>query len=105
MEQELLKKILKEVEKIGELSNKVDRLEKKIDKIDELLPDALVIYTSDHGDMLGAHRLQMKNATAYKEVANIPLIIRGERRKSYYRAGISYRSYTDDYGLYGTSCS
>lgn len=48
-----------------------------IDKIDELLPDALVIYTSDHGDMLGAHRLQMKNATAYKEVANIPLIIRG----------------------------
>ena len=36
MEQELLKKILKEVEKIGELSNKVDRLEKKIDKIDEL---------------------------------------------------------------------
>ena len=30
MEQELLKKILKEVEKIGELSNKVDRLEKKI---------------------------------------------------------------------------
>ena len=34
MEQELLKKILKEVEKIGELSNKVDRLEKKIDKID-----------------------------------------------------------------------
>lgn len=29
MEQELLKKILKEVEKIGELSNKVDRLEKK----------------------------------------------------------------------------
>ena len=36
MEQESLKKILKEVEKIGELSNKVDRLEKKIDKIDEL---------------------------------------------------------------------
>ena len=36
MEQELLKKILKEVEKIGELSNKLDRLEKKIDKIDEL---------------------------------------------------------------------
>ena len=36
MKQELLKKILKEVEKIGELSNKVDRLEKKIDKIDEL---------------------------------------------------------------------
>ena len=36
-----------------------------------------MIFTSDHGDMLGAHRLQMKNATAYKEVANIPLLIRG----------------------------
>lgn len=43
-------------------------------------PDALIIYTSDHGDMLGAHRLQMKNAAAYKEVANIPLIIKGGER-------------------------
>lgn len=50
---------------------------KVIDKINRLMPDALVIFTSDHGDMLGAHRLQMKNATAYKEVANIPLLIRG----------------------------
>ena len=48
-----------------------------LDKVNEVVPDALVIFTSDHGDMLGAHRLQMKNATAYKEVANIPLIIRG----------------------------
>lgn len=48
-----------------------------LDKIEETVPDAMVIFTSDHGDMLGAHRLQMKNATAYKEVANIPLIIKG----------------------------
>ncbi len=46
-------------------------------KIDEVASDALVIFTSDHGDMIGAHRLQTKNAIAYKEVANIPLIIRG----------------------------
>ena len=45
--------------------------------IDELMPDALVIYTSDHGDMMGAHRLNGKNATVYKEDSNIPLIIRG----------------------------
>lgn len=49
-------------------------------KIEETAPDAMVIFTSDHGDMLGAHRLQMKNATAYKEVANIPLIIKGGER-------------------------
>ncbi len=48
-----------------------------LDKLQEKVPNALVIFTSDHGDMLGAHRLQMKNASAYKEVANIPLIIKG----------------------------
>ncbi len=48
-----------------------------LDKIEKEIPDALVIFTSDHGDMLGAHRLQMKNGIAYREVANIPLIIKG----------------------------
>ncbi|MCR5754084.1 MAG: sulfatase-like hydrolase/transferase, partial [Acetatifactor sp.] len=48
-----------------------------LDEIRQKLPDAMVIFTSDHGDMLGNHRLQMKNAAAYKEIANIPLIIKG----------------------------
>lgn len=48
-----------------------------IDSIDRNCPEALVIYTSDHGDMLGNHRLQMKNAACYREIANIPLIVRG----------------------------
>ena len=48
-----------------------------LEVIDKEVPDALVIFTSDHGDMLGAHRLQGKNACAYKEITNIPLIIRG----------------------------
>ncbi len=48
-----------------------------LDEIRKSCPDALVIYTSDHGDMLGNHRLQMKNAVAYKEIANIPLLIKG----------------------------
>ena len=48
-----------------------------LDAVERFLPDALIIYTSDHGDMLGNHRLQMKNAAAYKEIANIPLIIKG----------------------------
>ncbi len=51
-----------------------------LDKIREVAPDAMVIYTSDHGDMLGAHRLFSKNAAAYQEVANIPLIIKGGER-------------------------
>ncbi|EKV56825.1 sulfatase-like hydrolase/transferase [Brachyspira hampsonii] len=47
-----------------------------IDKVNEIASDAMIIFTSDHGDMLGAHKLQMKNACAYKEIANIPLIIK-----------------------------
>ena len=37
-----------------------------LDKIREVAPEAMVIFTSDHGDMLGAHRLFSKNAAAYK---------------------------------------
>ncbi len=48
-----------------------------LDEIKRLIPDAMVIFTSDHGDMLGSHRLFSKNAAAYKEVANIPLLIKG----------------------------
>lgn len=48
-----------------------------LEKIDRDYPDAIVMFTSDHGDMLGNHRLQMKNAAMYKEVANIPMIVRG----------------------------
>ena len=50
-----------------------------LDEVYEKCPDALIIYTSDHGDMLGSHRLQTKNAAFYKEIANIPLIIRNGR--------------------------
>jgi uncharacterized sulfatase len=48
-----------------------------IDRVNELVPGAMVIFTSDHGDMLGSHRLVNKGPTAYREAANIPLIIRG----------------------------
>ena len=48
-----------------------------IDRVNTIAPDALIIFTTDHGDMLGAHCLDGKNATAYRETANVPLIIRG----------------------------
>lgn len=40
-------------------------------------PDAMVIFTSDHGEALGAHSLSLKGPTVYEEVAHIPLIIKG----------------------------
>lgn len=41
-----------------------------------------VIYTSDHGEMMGAHRLISKGAAMYDDITRIPLIMRsphGER--------------------------
>ncbi len=43
----------------------------------EKCPDAMIIYTADHGDMLKNHKLNSKNSCAYKEVLNIPFIIKG----------------------------
>lgn len=37
----------------------------------------LVLFTSDHGDMLGNHRLSAKNRCAYEDVLQVPLIARG----------------------------
>lgn len=56
-----------------------------MDKLDELglAENTLVIFTSDHGEMLGAHGLREKNVF-YEESSHIPLIIRfpGEIEKS-----------------------
>jgi len=41
-----------------------------------MLEDTLVIYTSDHGDMLGDHGLWFKNA-AYEASSRVPFIIAG----------------------------
>lgn len=49
-----------------------------IDAIDQFAPEALVIYTSDHGDMLGSHSLlgSGKGPAMYEEITNVPLIVR-----------------------------
>lgn len=41
-------------------------------------PGALVLYTSDHGDMLGSHRLEAKGPAVYEEITNIPFILAGK---------------------------
>jgi arylsulfatase A-like enzyme len=41
------------------------------------LDNTLIVFTSDHGDMLGGHGLATKGiGTAYEEVYNIPLIVK-----------------------------
>ncbi len=54
-----------------------DWVGKILDKLDELgLSDnTMVIFTSDHGEMLGSHGMREKNVF-YEESAHIPLLIR-----------------------------
>jgi len=47
-----------------------------LDAIDARAPDALVIYTSDHGDFLGSHCLSGKGPAMYDEITRIPLLVR-----------------------------
>lgn len=47
-----------------------------LDAIDRHAPDALVIYTSDYGDFLGAHRLTGKGPATYDDITRIPFLIR-----------------------------
>ena len=48
-----------------------------IDAVDRLHRDnTVIIYTSDHGDMMGAHGLSTKGPIMYEEICRIPLIIR-----------------------------
>ncbi len=44
--------------------------------IDAYAPGALVIYTSDHGDMLASHSIDNKGPAMYDEITRIPFIVR-----------------------------
>src|SRR5690625_1921823 len=52
-------------------------LGKVISKLQEknLLGNTMIIFTSDHGDMQGAHKLRLKGVVPYKEIYNVPLIV------------------------------
>lgn len=39
--------------------------------------DAVIIYTSDHGDMLYSHSLTQKGPAMYEEITHIPMLIKG----------------------------
>jgi arylsulfatase len=48
-----------------------------LDELDALglSSSTIVVLTSDHGDLDGAHRLHAKGATSYREQNNVPLIV------------------------------
>lgn len=46
-------------------------------------PEALIIFTSDHGDGLGAHSIHNKGPCFYDEVSRVPLLISGGTKGVY----------------------
>lgn len=56
------------------LDDQVGRLLDALRETDQA-EDTVVVYTSDHGDLLGAHRLLLKGAPAFEEAYRVPLIV------------------------------
>lgn len=54
-----------------------DCIGRVLDAIKEHLDNPLIIYTSDHGDMMNAHGLMAKGPCMYQEIINVPYIIKG----------------------------
>jgi uncharacterized sulfatase len=47
-----------------------------MEEIEKSAPNALVIYTADHGVFLESHRLQDKGPAMYQEITNIPFLVK-----------------------------
>jgi uncharacterized sulfatase len=47
-----------------------------LEAVEQYAPEALVIYTADHGDMMHSHCLNGKGPVMYDEITNIPFIVK-----------------------------
>lgn len=60
---------------IADCDRHVDRVLRELDSLG-LTDNTIVIMTSDHGELAGAHQMHGKGATAYREQLNVPLWVR-----------------------------
>jgi arylsulfatase A-like enzyme len=60
---------------IADCDRHVDRILLELDELG-LAENTIVIMTSDHGELGGAHQMHGKGATAYREQLNVPLWVR-----------------------------
>ena len=61
---------------ISEIDRQFGRLLARVARAGKL-ENTVVVMTSDHGDLLGAHGLYCKNVGAFEEAYNIPLVMAG----------------------------
>jgi arylsulfatase A-like enzyme len=60
---------------VSQVDDAIGRIISKLDSLG-LEENTIVIYTSDHGDMCGSHRMIDKHYVLYDDVARVPLIVR-----------------------------
>ena len=61
---------------ITEIDQQFGRILARVEEAGQM-DNTLVVLTSDHGELLGAHGMYCKNFSAYEEIYNIPLIMTG----------------------------
>jgi arylsulfatase A-like enzyme len=62
------------------IDDQVGRIIRTLDETGKM-DDTIIIFTADHGDMMGGHGMVWKSTTAfYDEVVRVPLLIRYPRR-------------------------
>lgn len=61
------------------VDHQIARTLSTLDKLG-LAQNTIVIFTSDHGDMCGSHKLQAKGPFMYQENNNVPLVVRWPAR-------------------------
>ena len=54
-----------------------EQIGRVIEAVERYAPDAVIMYTSDHGDMMHSHALYGKGPACYEEITHIPLIVAG----------------------------
>lgn len=66
---------------LGEITLLDHQVGRVLDELERLglADDVLVMYTSDHGDMCGAHRMVDKHYVMYDDVVKVPLLARWPR--------------------------
>ena len=62
----------------GEITLIDDQIGRLLEHLDQLnlTNDTLVIFTTDHGDTMGAHKIWNKDYTMYDEIYRIPMVMR-----------------------------
>ena len=57
-----------------EVDRKINRVLEEVEDLD-LLQETAIIFTSDHGELAGAHGLRGKMGNAYEETIHVPLVV------------------------------